>query len=304
MPVPKNKLRLGGMALRNGLLVHGPTPLGGGRAHRRRRDQGRVRPQAARHARSTPSPACAGSCASARRSSSSRSSSRACRRRSCRCSRRASSASRRGASLAGAIVRKRVRGVTGDVASALLSRRARPVRPARRRAGRLPRRRAQGDRRLRGRRRRRGGRVEGARALRLAPRRADAGGQHRRHRAAAKGARAPNRAGRRDRRAGLHGRGRRGLRVERAARRHAGGARAQAPGLRAPARARHARAGRAPARRSAASRSRRSSASRRMGSRPQSAARRIAAILDRHASSASARRSGPRIPSRPPTGPG
>ena len=25
MPVPKNKLRLGGMALRNGLLVHGPT---------------------------------------------------------------------------------------------------------------------------------------------------------------------------------------------------------------------------------------------------------------------------------------
>ena len=25
MPVPKDKLRLGGMALRNGLLVHGPT---------------------------------------------------------------------------------------------------------------------------------------------------------------------------------------------------------------------------------------------------------------------------------------
>src|ERR1700759_1577534 len=25
MPVPKNKLRLGGMALRNGLLVHGPS---------------------------------------------------------------------------------------------------------------------------------------------------------------------------------------------------------------------------------------------------------------------------------------
>ena len=43
-----DKLRLGGMALRNGLLVHGPDALGRGRAHRRRRDRGRLRPQAAR----------------------------------------------------------------------------------------------------------------------------------------------------------------------------------------------------------------------------------------------------------------
>jgi len=36
MPVPKDKLRLGGMALRNGLLVHGPTPLGGCHTHQGR----------------------------------------------------------------------------------------------------------------------------------------------------------------------------------------------------------------------------------------------------------------------------
>ena len=63
--------------------------------------------------------------------------------------------------------------------------RARAVRAARRRARRLPRRRAQGDRRLRGRRRGRRRRDQGARALRLAPRRADAGLQPRRHAAAA-----------------------------------------------------------------------------------------------------------------------
>ena len=36
-PDRPRKLRLGGMALRNGLLVHGPTPLGGRRPRRRRR---------------------------------------------------------------------------------------------------------------------------------------------------------------------------------------------------------------------------------------------------------------------------
>ena len=56
-----------------------PDPLGGGRARRRRRGQGRVRPQAAPDARSTTCPACAASCASARRSPSSRWSSARCR---------------------------------------------------------------------------------------------------------------------------------------------------------------------------------------------------------------------------------
>ena len=38
-PVPEDKLRLGGMALRNGLLVHGPTHWAAA-VRTRRRDQG------------------------------------------------------------------------------------------------------------------------------------------------------------------------------------------------------------------------------------------------------------------------
>ena len=59
MPVPEDKLRLGGMALRNGLLVHGPTHWAAAVRAERRRRQGRLRPQAARDARPTASPACA-----------------------------------------------------------------------------------------------------------------------------------------------------------------------------------------------------------------------------------------------------
>jgi hypothetical protein len=43
-----DKLRLGGMALRNGLLVHGPTHWAAAVRTRRRRGQGRLGPQAAR----------------------------------------------------------------------------------------------------------------------------------------------------------------------------------------------------------------------------------------------------------------
>ena len=59
MPVPEDKLRLGGMALRNGLLVHGPTHWAAAVRADDGDDQGRVRPQAARARRSTTSPACA-----------------------------------------------------------------------------------------------------------------------------------------------------------------------------------------------------------------------------------------------------
>ena len=58
-----------------------------------------------------------------------------------------------GASLGGTLLRRHVRGAGGEAAAAAISLHAGPVRPARRRAGRVPRRGAQGDRRLRGRRR-------------------------------------------------------------------------------------------------------------------------------------------------------
>ena len=67
MPVPEDKLRLGGMALRNGLLVHGPTHW----AAAVRTKAGDVKVASGPKPRvtsPTTSPACAGSCASARRS--------------------------------------------------------------------------------------------------------------------------------------------------------------------------------------------------------------------------------------------
>jgi uncharacterized protein YqhQ len=120
MPVPKDKLRLGGMALRNGLLVHGPSHW----AAAVRTDAGEIKVASGPKPRITAfdgipgvrglvrlgeafaviplvksglpevklpmqSPSVVGVAA--------------------------------GASLAGAVVRKRVRGVTGDVASAFLS---------------------------------------------------------------------------------------------------------------------------------------------------------------------------------------
>ena len=64
----EDKLRLGGMALRNGLLVHGPTHWAAAVRTRGGDDQGRLRPQAAPARASTACRACAASRASARRS--------------------------------------------------------------------------------------------------------------------------------------------------------------------------------------------------------------------------------------------
>ena len=62
------KLRLGGMALRNGLLVHGPTHWAAAVRARRRRDRRRLRAQAARARPSAGAfPACAAWSGSARR---------------------------------------------------------------------------------------------------------------------------------------------------------------------------------------------------------------------------------------------
>ena len=98
-----------------------------------------------------------------------------------------------GASLTGALARKRAPRLRRRVDRRDRLGRAGAVRAARRRARRVPRRRAQGDRRLRagqgGRRRR----VQGARPLRLAPRRAAARLQPRRHRCCC-GARSTSRA--------------------------------------------------------------------------------------------------------------
>ena len=93
------------------------------------------------------------------------------------------------AALGGQAVRSRGRapGVAREAAVALISLAPGADGAAQRRPGRLPRRRAQGDRRLRGRRRRRR-RGQGARPLRLAPGRADAdrGGARQRRRCAAR----------------------------------------------------------------------------------------------------------------------
>ena len=67
MPVPEDKLRLGGMALRNGLLVHGPSHW----AAAVRTKGGDVKVASGVKPRVTVAdevPACAGSSGSARRS--------------------------------------------------------------------------------------------------------------------------------------------------------------------------------------------------------------------------------------------
>ena len=152
MPVPEDKLRLGGMALRNGLLVHGPTHW----AAAVRTKEGEVKVASGPKPRvkvaddipglrglvrlgeafaviplvkkglpeaklAFENPSVLGVAA--------------------------------GASLAGTLLRRRAPGVGGELASVADRDGAGAVRPARRRAGAVPRRRAQGDRRLRGRRR-------------------------------------------------------------------------------------------------------------------------------------------------------
>jgi hypothetical protein len=147
---PEGKLRLGGMALRNGLLVHGPTHWAAAGAHARRRRQGRVRPQAA-PARGDPPARGAGRRpareafvviplvqARAARRPGCPSRTPACspwrpaRRWVARCCGATCAAARRGGRRGGRL---------GP---------ARAVRAARRRPRRVSRRRAQGDRRLRG----------------------------------------------------------------------------------------------------------------------------------------------------------
>ena len=80
MPVPEDKLRLGGMALRNGLLVHGPTHW----AAAVRTNEGEVKVASGPKPRVTVADDIPGAArarrASARRSPSSRSSSAACPR--------------------------------------------------------------------------------------------------------------------------------------------------------------------------------------------------------------------------------
>ena len=148
----KDKLRLGGMALRNGLLVHGPTHWAAAVRTDAGRAQGRLRAEAAparrrrraRRARARPPrrgvrghparqarPARGPAAVRGRRPWSGWRPARRSPARCCAAARAASPARRR---------------------PALIVARAGAVRAARRRARRLPRRRAQGDRRLRGRR--------------------------------------------------------------------------------------------------------------------------------------------------------
>ena len=219
----------GGMALRNGLLVHGPTHWA---AAIRARD-GAIRVASGPKPRlaapgTLGAPACVASCAWPRRWRSSRSSSAAPRGR-------ASDAGPEDAGRDGRGHRRRGRparlgradpGARGRRGPAVPVPRA--AHPARERAGLLPRRRAQGHRRLRA-RRGRGRCPEGARSLRLQPRGAHArGGRGGQRGRAPRGAARPAR--RRRRGAGLHGACRRGLRVVRAPRALAPGARAAPPG--------------------------------------------------------------------------
>ena len=222
MTANRRKLRLGGMALRNGLLVHGPTHWAAAvrtddgeikvasgrkpRAARRRRRPGRARRRAARRGvRGDP----------ARQA-------RRCPRRGCRSRTPPCSASPPARRSPARSLRRRLRGAGGEAAAALISLAPGAVRAARRRARRLPRRRAQGDRRLRG---------------RTTPDAADAAKEHERcgsHLVAPmlasnlagtlllrRVARAPGPAGRRRGRARLDRRGRRGVRLVRAQRRDA-----------------------------------------------------------------------------------
>ena len=187
-PVPDDKLRLGGMALRNGLLVHGPTHWAA--AVRTTRGEIQVasgRKPASAAAAPSACPACAGwlklgeamaviplvkralpagAAADAGRAHAGRD-------------------GRRGARRPGDPLGRR-RTVGREAAVALISMTPGADGAAQRRPRRLPRRRAQGDRGLRGRRRRRR-RRQGARPLRLAPGHADAGRRRARQRRRAPG---------------------------------------------------------------------------------------------------------------------
>ena len=197
MSTPEDKLRLGGMALRNGLLVHGPTHWAAAVRDPAGRDQGGARAPSrdlgGRASEAIPGvrgitklaeamaviplvkrDAARGPAADAGRPHAGRD-------------------GRRGAARPGHPLHGRAhggpRGGRGPGEP-----RARAAGAARRRPGRLPRRGAQGDRRLRaGRRGRR--RRQGARPLRLEPGRADAGerggGQRRRAQGRAAAGRRP-----------------------------------------------------------------------------------------------------------------
>ena len=245
------KLRLGGMALRNGLLVHGPTHWAAA-----------VRDAAPARSRSPPGASRALHAADGvpgvrgvvrlgeafaviplvKRALPRGAAAVPGRRRVLGVAAGASLGRRARCAAACAASR-------GEVGRGAASRRAGAVRPARRRAGRLPRRRAQGDRRLRGRR------PDDAR---------DAAKEHERcgsHLVAPmlasnlagtlllrRALEQPGPGRGRRGRARLDGGRGRGVRVVRAQRGDAPGARAAAPRLRDPAPDRHARARRAPAR--------------------------------------------------------
>ncbi len=191
MPVPKDKLRLGGMALRNGLLVHGPTHW----AAAVRTKQGDIKVASGPKPRirfADDVPGVRGLVRLAEAFAVIPLVKKGLPEAKMAFEQPSVLGVAAGASIAGTLLRRRAPGATGELASALRRARARAVRAARRRAGRLPRRRAQGDRRLRGRRRRRARRAQGARALRLAPDGADAGGQRGGHAAAQARGRAPD----------------------------------------------------------------------------------------------------------------
>ena len=192
MPVPEEQAAPGRDGPAQRPARPRPDPLGRRRAHQGRRDQGRLRPQAARARPSTTSPACAGSSASARRSPCIPLVKKGLPEAKLAFENPSVIGVAAGASIAGnaaapprARRQRRVR-VLADRAG------AGAVRPARRRARRLPRRRAQGDRGLRGRRRGRARRAQGARPLRLAPDGADARRQPGGHADAQAGGGEPN----------------------------------------------------------------------------------------------------------------
>ena len=154
MPVPEDKLRLGGMALRNGLLVHGPTHW----AAAVRADDGTVKVASGPKPRVTAFDDVPGLRGLVRLGEAF-----AVIPLVKRGLPEAKLAFENPAVLgvaAGGVDRRhadqapRCAGTGGRARRGADLARARAVRAARRRAGRLPRRRAQGDRRLRGRRRR------------------------------------------------------------------------------------------------------------------------------------------------------
>ena len=183
MPVPEDKLRLGGMALRNGLLVHGPTHW----AAAVRTKDGQIKVGSGPKPRFKAADDVPGLRGLARLGEAFAVIplvKKGLPEAKLAFENPSVLGVAAGTSVAGALLRRRAPGVTRR--AGLLADRARAgaVRAARRRAGRLPRRRAQGDRRLRAGRRRRARRAQGARALRLAPDGADAGRQPRGHAAA------------------------------------------------------------------------------------------------------------------------